>query len=280
MMAKRRNGDRRERMFQHDIFAIGLTMEFMFFTVNMLSDQHKCESAPQATMCSKSTIHAFEVSLSEFSSDILIVKQNRKNLKSPTHFCKMCGYGDFSSTRVRRHLLLRHHSLVTKATSEKTSILADCLLANNNSKHGQHSDSEPDSPLSVKICDDLPEDLSVHSDVSASDNDENFQVVPQLKVTVKANDIKRSVIVRTPKKTTASKRSAPSDSKANSILKRRLLGDHVVEEIESGEATLNASELNVKMVYHNSKFVIDSSEAFWLKGYKLPPRYELAQQHC
>lgn len=244
----------------------------------MLSD-HKCESVTQADMCPKSNIRAFEASLSEFSSDILIVKQNRKNLKSPTHFCKMCGYGDFSSTRVRRHLLLRHHSLVTKAIPEKTSILADCLLAHNNNSHG-HSDSEPESPLSTKICDDLPEDLSVHSDISASDNDENVQVVPQLKPQVKANEIKKSVIVRSPKKSAACKRSAPSTAQTNSILKRRLLGEHAVEEIESGEATLNANELNVKMVYHNSKFVIDSSEAFWLKGYKLPPRYELAQQHC
>ncbi|XP_003741110.1 uncharacterized protein LOC100899460 [Galendromus occidentalis] len=243
----------------------------------MLSDKLKCESATQANMCPKSNIRAFEASLSEFSSDILIVKQNRKNLKSPTHFCKMCGYGDFSSTRVRRHLLLRHHSLVTKVIPEKTSILADCLLANTHpSSHG-HSDSEPESPLSAKICDDLPEDLSVHSDVSVSDNDENIQVVPQLKPTMKVKEITKSVTVRTPKKT-ACKRSAPS-TQANSILKRRLLGEHVVEEIEAGEAALNASELNVKMVYHNSKFVIDSSEAFWLQGYKLPPRYELAQQH-
>lgn len=299
---------------------------------NMVSNHscHKCEDN-NSNNCDKTTATAtmcalmidgqgLEAIFDAGSSDILIVKQNRKSLKSPTHICRMCGYGDFSSQRVRRHLMLKHHAVMAKildygstspmhmpsipavhpanmhavhnvlppAHSEKSSILADRLSSNRS-----HFDSEPESPLSVtshKMCgDDLPEDLSVHSDGSSvchSDNDENVQVVPQFKpqsqlTTYKAGENKRSVIVRTPKK--AVKRSASHNSNSQgtrqSILKRRLLGlgeEFLVDDLEASEACLNASELNVKMVYSNSKFVIDSSESFWLKGYKLPPRYELA----
>jgi len=237
----------------------------------------KCASGLPCNMCSTCDARPL-VALADykFSSDILIIK-NRKNLKGPTHFCKICGYGDFSSTRVRRHLLLRHHFGSKFESAEKPSILAD-RLSQTNHQH-RHSDSEPESPMSQKMCEDqdLPEDLSVHSDHSASDNDENVQVVPQFKPAPAAAakiENKRSVIVRPPKKT-AAKRAAPAA--ATSILKRRLLGEQFVDELEASEATLNANELNVKMVYQNSKFVIDKSEAFWLKGYNLPPRYELAQ---
>ncbi|OQR75698.1 hypothetical protein BIW11_08252 [Tropilaelaps mercedesae] len=300
---------------------------------NMLSDHscHKCANNTSSNKCETTTTtttmcamltdgQVLEAICDAGSSNILIVKQNRKNLKSPTHICRMCGYGDFSSQRVRRHLMLKHHAVMAKildhgsaspihmpmihavhslnthsvhnvllsAHNEKSSILADRLSFNRS-----HLDSEPESPLSVashKVCgDDLPEDLSVHSDGSSvchSDNDENVQVVPQFKpqtqsATYKASENKRSVIVRTPKK--ATKRFASQNSSgpasSQSILKRRLLGlgdEPLVDDLEASEASLNSSELNVKMVYSNQKFVIDSSESFWLKGYKLPPRYELA----
>jgi len=281
--------------------------------VNTMSTQLECSTCDSCSLHAEAAIHPEScLSANPMSSDILIVKHtSRKHLKSPTHFCKMCGYGDFSSTRIRRHLMLKHLHLSTSKPSvvqlppviEKGSILAERLTS------GRSSDSEPESPLNTKMVEDVPEDLSMHSlsDHSQhSDTDDTIQVVPQFKPCVTITQIlpmvlpqialpqenKRSVIVRPPKKATAASRkstssassrcsspSSPLSTTSNySILKRRLLGDQVVDEMEASEATLNANELNVKMIYQNSKFVIDSSEAFWLKGYNLPQRYELSQQ--